>query len=34
MARDAYLDTLNQFFDCMVEPIVEHGGAKSAATSS
>ncbi len=26
MARDAYLDTLNQFFDCMVEPIVEHGG--------
>jgi adenylate cyclase len=26
MARDAYLDTLNQFFDCMVGPIVEHGG--------
>jgi adenylate cyclase len=26
MARDAYLASLNQFFDCMVEPIVEHGG--------
>ncbi len=26
LARGAYLDTLNQFFDCMVEPIVEHGG--------
>jgi adenylate cyclase len=26
MARDAYLDSLNQFFDCMVEPIVAHGG--------
>ncbi|MGH6920491.1 MAG: DUF427 domain-containing protein [Geminicoccaceae bacterium] len=26
MARDAYLESLNQFFDCMVEPIVEHGG--------
>jgi class 3 adenylate cyclase/uncharacterized protein (DUF427 family) len=24
--RTAYLDTLNQFFDCMVEPIVDHGG--------
>jgi adenylate cyclase len=26
MARDAYLEILNQFFDSMVEPIVEHGG--------
>ncbi len=26
VARDAYLDSLNQFFDCMVEPIVAHGG--------
>jgi adenylate cyclase len=26
MARDAYLESLNQFFDGMVEPIVEHGG--------
>ncbi len=26
MPRDAYLASLNQFFDCMVEPIVEHGG--------
>jgi adenylate cyclase len=26
MAREAYLESLNQFFDCMVEPIVEHGG--------
>jgi adenylate cyclase len=26
MARAAYLESLNQFFDCMVEPIVEHGG--------
>ena len=26
MSREAYLESLNQFFDCMVEPIVEHGG--------
>jgi adenylate cyclase len=26
MAREAYLESLNQFFDSMVEPIVEHGG--------
>ena len=26
MARDAYLDTLNQFFDCMAVPVIEHGG--------
>ncbi|MEM7025353.1 MAG: DUF427 domain-containing protein [Pseudomonadota bacterium] len=26
MSREEYLDTLNRFFDCMVEPIVEHGG--------
>ena len=26
LSRDAYLDTLNQFFDCMVEPIVAQGG--------
>jgi adenylate cyclase len=26
MSREAYLETLNQFFDSMVEPIVAHGG--------
>ena len=26
LPRDAYLEILNQFFDAMVEPIVEHGG--------
>jgi class 3 adenylate cyclase/uncharacterized protein (DUF427 family) len=26
LSRQEYLDTLNQFFDCMVEPIVNRGG--------